>query len=362
MSKIAFYSYTQPFASSWLTTRPLKFQGLYLEDAEFIISVKQRLGIPLFNNSPKCPSCPHELDDHGYHALTCKKKSETTRRHNAMRNVISNQCSFAGLNPVKEKPRLVANSKMRPADIFLPNASHNYDLWIDVAVTDPRRPNIKDKSILKPGSAAEEYSKLKHSKYDHLVPKNAKFVPVVMETCGAFAEEAHEILNLIASKDAERNEVPFSMRKSLLYSKLSINLQKHNARSISEKQRIFKNYNNNNNNMINEVSQNIKEIINEVNVEAIEIKNQPNIQSNINSNNNSIYESDNSLSEQQQRDEIVNIIPKSKIKKNIIPKKYRKTPYKYNNSTNNNENNNISVNNTPYKCNNNTPNNIIKLM
>src|SRR6187402_656172 len=105
-------------------------------------------------------------------------------------------------------------------------------------MTDPRRPNIKAKSILNPGSAAEEYSKLKHEKYDHLVPKNStRFMPVVVETFGAWSEESHEVLNLIASKDAERNEIPFSMRKSLLYSKLSISLQKHNARSILEKQR-----------------------------------------------------------------------------------------------------------------------------
>jgi hypothetical protein len=335
MSKIAYYSYTQPNASAWLTTRPLKYQGLYLEDAEFIVAIKQRLGVSLFQNSPKCSSCQKELDEDGYHALTCKKKSETTRRHNAVRNILSNQCSFAGLNPVKEKPRLVANSKMRPADIFLPKASQDCDLWIDVAVTDPRRPNMKSKSILKPGSAAEEYSKLKHHKYDHLVPKETKFVPVVVETFGAFAEEAHDIINLIVRKDAERNEIAYSIRKSLLYSKLSISLQKSNARSILEKQRMHKNYNNNNN-MIKEDNQNIKSIINEDKAEAIEIKNQKNVQSSRNSINKNIFENDNPLNEQQQRNEIVNNISKSKIKKNIHKNKiynnkiYTKSPYKCN--------------------------------
>lgn len=48
MMKIAFNSYTQKFASSWLHARPIKAANLYLQDAEFRAAIFQRLGLPLF--------------------------------------------------------------------------------------------------------------------------------------------------------------------------------------------------------------------------------------------------------------------------------------------------------------------------
>ena len=311
MVKIAFLSYTQPFASAWLSARPLKAEGLYLKDQEFITAVKLRLGIPLFNNQPCI--CNQKLDQFGYHALTCKIRTDTVSRHNNLRDIIYNQSRIAGLKPVKEKPGLVYKSKQRPADIFLPEVNNESDYWIDVAITDPRQPKFKLKSISTPGSAAEAYALIKREKYGHLIKEHAKFKPVIVETFGAWSKESHEIIELIARKDNERGVISFSYRKNLLHQKISISIQRNNSKSILSKQRLHNNFNENNENI-----ETNKYLINDK-PEAIETKNlKINHQSSLKSNNNNI----------KPREKIVNSLPSSiKIKSK---RKNNNSPYKSN--------------------------------
>ena len=248
--KIAFNSYTQKFASSWLQARPIKVNNLYLNDAEFRVAILQRLGIPLFPTLSKCPNCDKDLDQFGYHALTCKRSGEKVRRHNSVRDIIHNQARNSQLNPLIEKPHLIVGSKERPADIFIPDAS-NEDYWIDVAVTDPRQPAYFKNSLLNKNAAIDAYAQKKHEKYDHHVLKwnndqinrKAKFIPVIADSFGAWSQDSIDVFDLILKRAPERNELSYFIRKNFLYSKLSISIQRNNARSILNKQQQLKDFN-----------------------------------------------------------------------------------------------------------------------
>jgi hypothetical protein len=274
--KIAFNSYTQMFASSWLHARPIKVNNLYLNDAEFRVAILQRLGIPLFPISSDCPNCDKSLDPFGYHALTCKRSGEKVRRHNSIRDIIHNQARNSQLNPLIEKPHLIIGSKERPADIFIPDAS-NEDYWIDVAITDPRQPAYFKKSLSNKNAAIDAYAQKKHEKYDHHVLKwnndqinrKAKFIPVIADSFGAWSKDSIDVFDLILKRAPERNEISYSIRKNFLYSKLSISIQRNNARSILNKQQQIKNFNiyyrndnyeyNNLNNSPSKIVQNVRE-------------------------------------------------------------------------------------------------------
>ena len=242
--------HTQKFASSWLHARPIKVNNLYLNDAEFRVAILQRLGIPLFHNSPQCPNCDMKLDQHGYHALTCKRSGEKVRRHNSIRDIIFNQARNSHLNPVSEKVNLIIGSKERPADVYIPDAS-NEDYWIDVAVTDPRQPTYFKHSLSKKNYAIDAYTKKKHEKYDHHVLKwnndqinrKAKFIPMIADSFGAWSQNSIDVFDFILKRDPERNEVSYSIRKNFLFSKLSISIQRNNARSILNKQQQLKDFN-----------------------------------------------------------------------------------------------------------------------
>ena len=71
-------------AGDWLNTAPLKALGLHLRAAEFILVVKYRLGLPVFDTAGPCPACLRHSDIFGDHALCCGSGGERISRHNAL--------------------------------------------------------------------------------------------------------------------------------------------------------------------------------------------------------------------------------------------------------------------------------------
>ena len=68
-------------------------------------------------------------------------------------------------------------------------------------------------------------------------------IPVVADSFGAWSKESTDVFDSILKRDPERNELSFSLRKNFLYSKLSMSIQRSNARSILNKQQQLKNFN-----------------------------------------------------------------------------------------------------------------------
>ena len=46
-----------PKAGAWLNCSPLPALGLHLRGAEFVVACKFRLGLPVYDQPGRCPSC-----------------------------------------------------------------------------------------------------------------------------------------------------------------------------------------------------------------------------------------------------------------------------------------------------------------
>ena len=77
-----------PHAGDWLNTPPLIALGLHLCPVEFMLVVKYRLGLPVFDQRGPCPACLQESDILGDHALCCGSGGERISRHNALKDAI----------------------------------------------------------------------------------------------------------------------------------------------------------------------------------------------------------------------------------------------------------------------------------
>ena len=121
-----------PHAGDWLNTAPLKALGLHLRATEFILVVKYRLGLCLFDTAGRCPACLRHSDGFGDHALCCGSGGERISRHNALREAVA-----VGLGPTKEGRFLLPGNDRRPADILVPHWSSGKDAAIDVTVVMP---------------------------------------------------------------------------------------------------------------------------------------------------------------------------------------------------------------------------------
>ncbi len=66
---------------------------------------------------------------------------------------------------------------------------------------------------------------------------------MIADSFGAWSQDSIDVFDLILKRAPERNEISYSIRKLFLYSKLSISIQRNNARSILNKQQQIKDFN-----------------------------------------------------------------------------------------------------------------------
>ena len=60
-----------PHAGKWLNCPPIPALGLHLRGEQFVIAVKVRLGMPVYDADRACPSCNRPCDTLGDHTLCC---------------------------------------------------------------------------------------------------------------------------------------------------------------------------------------------------------------------------------------------------------------------------------------------------
>ena len=121
----------------WLNTPPLIGLGLHLRPVEFVLVVKYRLGLPVFDQCGPCPACLQESDVLGDHALCCGSGGERISRHNALRDAIFETAVAAGLGPVKEGRFLLPGNDRRPADVLVTNWTGGKYAAMNVKFTTP---------------------------------------------------------------------------------------------------------------------------------------------------------------------------------------------------------------------------------
>ena len=102
-------------AGKWLNCPPIPALGLHLRGEEFVIAVKVRLGMPVYDAVRPCPLCDRPCDTLGDHSLCCGTGGEHTRRHDLLRNCIYNLVVEAGLSPTKEGRSRISGTERRPA-------------------------------------------------------------------------------------------------------------------------------------------------------------------------------------------------------------------------------------------------------
>ena len=77
-----------PHAGDWLNVIPSPTLGLHMKSGEFVISVKYRLGVPVYTTAGQCPACLHHSDALGDHAISCGYQGERIARNDSLRDAL----------------------------------------------------------------------------------------------------------------------------------------------------------------------------------------------------------------------------------------------------------------------------------
>ena len=222
-----------PHAGSWLRVVPSPALGLHLRAAEFVPSLKYRLGIPVFSSQGPCPACGLPSDVMGDHALGCAKYGDRIARHDRLRDVIYETASSAALAPHKEERHLLPGTAARPGDILIQRWSDGKDAAMDVTVTSPLAPSNLAAAAQAGGALSKAYTRKVRDTAAACQQQGLIFLPIAVETLGGMHQVAIQQLKKLASALARHTGADEREVTSHLFMRVSLQLMKGNAALLS---------------------------------------------------------------------------------------------------------------------------------
>ena len=159
------------------------------------MSLKYRLGCPIYSAEVPCPACHHIMDVMGDHALGCGGQGERIARHNLLRDALHQTASAAALAPVKEGRFLLPGRDARPADLLIPGWSGGRDVAYDVTVVSPLQRAMVAGAAETDGYALNEAFRRKVAKAGEACRQQGiAFVPLAADTLAGWHGVAVEHL------------------------------------------------------------------------------------------------------------------------------------------------------------------------
>jgi hypothetical protein len=223
-------SLSLPHAGDWLNVRPCPALGLHLSSAEFSISVRYRLGAPVYTTAGECPACHQHSDKLGDHAISCGSKGERIARHNHLRDHLYHTAVCSALSPTREDRAIIPGSDARPADVLIPNWTGGKDTALDVTVVNPLQTALVSRAATRAGHALTVRFNEKMTKHgEGCRLAGMVFIPMVVETFGGWEESAVVQLKKLGAALARHIGEEESDKIRHLYQRLAILLVKGNA-------------------------------------------------------------------------------------------------------------------------------------
>ena len=123
-------------AGAWLDSIPSSAK-LALKPSDFRLATRMKLGLemPLGSVVPVC-ECDKDIDEDGYHLLTCKTGGGPIWTHETLSSVWSDCLQHLKMSHQREQRNLYVNSDDRP-DIVVFDAQQGCDIELDISVAHP---------------------------------------------------------------------------------------------------------------------------------------------------------------------------------------------------------------------------------
>ena len=216
-----------PHAGDWLNAPPLTAIGLRLSNEDIRVAVAYRLGAVACQ--PHTCECSSLVDARGLHGLSCRKSTARHIRHSQLNDIIWRAIKRAQIPSSKEPLGLSRSDGKRPDGVTLLPWSHGKPLVWDVTVPDTYAASHLNHTSCVAGAAAETAAINKNTKYSSFTTTH-HFVPIAIETGGAWCTAAIEFIQALGHKITEVTEDP--METAFLFQRISIAIQRGNSLSF----------------------------------------------------------------------------------------------------------------------------------
>ena len=214
-------------SGDWLNALPVASLGTLLDDFSFKIAVGLRLGCPIC--VPHLCVCGNQVDELGTHGLSCKFSAGRISRHHAVNDLIKRALISAEIPTVLEPLGTSRDDGKRPDGMTLIPWTAGKPLVWDFTCVDTTAMSHLTSTAARAGAAALSAESMKESKYKNL-NNQYTFLPVAVETFGAWGPQGLELIKQIGNKLSELTGDRRST--SFLFQRISIAIQRGNAASI----------------------------------------------------------------------------------------------------------------------------------
>ena len=212
----------------WLQAPPISSLGLRLDDTTMRIAVGLRLGVPLCRPH-SCEQCGMTVDELATHGLHCRKSQGRHSRHFAVNDIIHRALGSAGVPSRLEPKGTNPSDGSRPDGVSLVPWKSGRPLTWDFTCPDTFAPSHLSHSSAESGVVAADAENSKSLKYHHL-SNTSNFIPVAVETSGAFGPSAlaffHEIGRRIKTQTGDPSSTYYLLQH------ISIAIQRGNTESV----------------------------------------------------------------------------------------------------------------------------------
>ena len=209
-------------SGAWLKTLPISSLGLRMDNDVVRTAVGVRLGVPL------CRHCRQEVDELATHGLSCIKSEGCHPCHAAINSIIQRSLAAAQIPSTLEPTGLIgSNGQCSDGVTIAPWKSRQPLVW-DATCSDTYAASYVVQST-REARAVAELAEIKKDKY-LTIARTHHFVPVVVETSGAFGPDALQLFADIARRiRAVTREIK---SRAYLFQRVSVALQQGNAAAV----------------------------------------------------------------------------------------------------------------------------------
>ena len=177
-------------------------------------------------------SCGQIVDEIGNHLLGCGQNNVTTRRHDALCDVLFYALLVDNGN-YRKGQRCNTDTCARQGDIFHPDFEQGYATYFDLTVRNTMQPSFLTQSAYNAGNAAAPGEMEKDHRHEANVTSTGSiFHFLVCESLGLWLPHSLEVLKTIARRLSFTRNLAVSQVVSSIHEQLSVKLWLYNAKMI----------------------------------------------------------------------------------------------------------------------------------
>ena len=215
-------------------------EAFALSSCEFRLASFLRLGLPLsLSNWTTTCNCGADIDDSGYHLLTCKTGGGPVWSHESISSIWSDCFRKLHIHHRREPRNRYTTTDNRPDIIFFDSDTGSISISTCISLAHPWSSDIFSTSAGVDGAAVDRRADRKRAKYNKQQLPGGSIVsaiPLVMEHFGAWGFDAWKFFKKIAKKSSDEVGRLNAAKFIDFWSKrFSIQLQECNANVISKK-------------------------------------------------------------------------------------------------------------------------------